>query len=858
MRNYLLLAVGLVAGLAPGLSAVDLVITAPGDRQVVQRAADNHAWLPVRTAVPGGTVRVQTMSTIVTGGNGYARGWTDLDSATIGGGQANGRVRLAAGGWYQLDLRALAADSSVLATGRVSNVGVGELFVVAGQSNGANYGADYQLTPIHQTATEDRAGALAWTSSADGQSTLDSPNDAVNWVGRAWQHLADPVRPAQGPGGSTWPPFADGLVARLQVPVAVVPVGQGGSSSTQWLPPGGFFPYLLNAVEALGSVRAVLWHQGEADAVMPGASQQGYHDRLGQIIDGLAQRTGAHPWLVATVSYMPNNDPGSRQAVRAAQQQVVAERAEVYAGPDTDTLPAAWDASNRRSGDGIHLNALGLQDAGLMWRDAVLAAFPATLAPPTGPLGVTASGAAAALAVTWTDAAGDETAYRVEGSAGGAAWTSLALVPANSTNATVVATGFDRIRVIALSPAGSNASSVYLLAGGPPANLPPTAQAGNDQVIAAGGTSASLTGAGNDSDGSIVAYVWTCQAKPAAATDPLIATPAAANTVISGLVPGIYLMRLVVRDDQGAQAQDEMMVTVQAAVAVPAAPEVALERGGTAIANAATNAIAGTTAATLTAASYTLRNLGTAALTLGVPTISGASNVTASIATAPATAVAAGGSTTLILNVTPTAAGAWSCVVSLSSTDSDENPVTWTVSGTASAVAVPAAPEVALERSGTAIANAATSAITGTTAATLTAVSYTLRNLGTAALTLGVPAISGASNVTASVATAPATAVAAGGSTTLILNVTPTAAGAWSCIVSLSSTDSDENPVTWTVSGTADLPGSTKPTGTNAAVTDQKPPAALTSGGPQCGVGGLGLVLVLTVSLLFVLSRRKP
>ena len=59
-------------------------------------------------------------------------------------------VRLPAGGWYRLELRARRGDQIVV-MGEMEPVGVGELFVIAGQSYAV--GANDELTNV-----EDRSG----------------------------------------------------------------------------------------------------------------------------------------------------------------------------------------------------------------------------------------------------------------------------------------------------------------------------------------------------------------------------------------------------------------------------------------------------------------------------------------------------------------------------------------------------------------------------------------------------------------------------------------------------------------------------------------------------------------------------
>src|SRR5215470_13004018 len=56
-----------------------------------------------------------------------------------------GKLNLPAGGWYRFEARALCRGAQV-ASAIVEHVGVGEIFVIAGQSNSANYGQERQHT----------------------------------------------------------------------------------------------------------------------------------------------------------------------------------------------------------------------------------------------------------------------------------------------------------------------------------------------------------------------------------------------------------------------------------------------------------------------------------------------------------------------------------------------------------------------------------------------------------------------------------------------------------------------------------------------------------------------------------------
>ena len=97
---------------------------------------------------------------------------------------------------------------------------------------------------------------------------------------------------------------------------------------------------------------------------------------------------------------------------------------------------------------------------------------------------------------------------------------------------------------------------------GPPPNQPPTANAGTDKTITLPVSSVTLNGSGNDPDGSIVSYSWSKVSGPAGGT---IASPSSASTNVTNLVQGTYTFRLTVKDNSGATASDDVVVTVNAA-----------------------------------------------------------------------------------------------------------------------------------------------------------------------------------------------------------------------------------------------------------------------------------------------------
>ena len=83
---------------------------------------------------------------------------------------------------------------------------------------------------------------------------------------------------------------------------------------------------------------------------------------------------------------------------------------------------------------------------------------------------------------------------------------------------------------------------------------------------------------------------------------------------------------------------------------------------------------------------------------------------------------------------------------------------------------------------------------------------FTIENTGNSALTIGTLTFSGANPLDFSISAAPATTVAASGSTTFTVDFNPIANGTRTAILSITNNDSNENPYNFTVQGTGVVP----------------------------------------------------
>lgn len=100
-------------------------------------------------------------------------------------------------------------------------------------------------------------------------------------------------------------------------------------------------------------------------------------------------------------------------------------------------------------------------------------------------------------------------------------------------------------------------------------NIPPTANAGADQVVTLPTSVVNLSGSGNDLDGTITNYLWTKISGPSSNYIVNTGSPA---TAVSGLIQGIYQFELKVTDNNGAIAKDTMRVVVNPEIIINIPP----------------------------------------------------------------------------------------------------------------------------------------------------------------------------------------------------------------------------------------------------------------------------------------------
>ena len=319
----------------------------PKPHQVVQRIgvdpSAGHADVRVAGELPKNAEPAKWQYRVVSldGATGSGTDWTTFD-VTVSGTSFDGTARVAAGGWYRLEVRGRVGEDDV-AIGKVEPIGVGEVFVVAGQSYATNCNDErFNVAEPH--------GRVVAFDSAKG----------------TWGIANDPQPAPDGSdGGSIWPPLGDALAKELRVPIGFANVAVGATASLQWMPDGQLHPRLVKTGQTLGRFRAVLWQQGESDVIAKTTAEK-YVANLKTIRESAAKAWGFEPpWLLAKSTHHPTvyNDPVGEGRIRGAIDELV-KLPGFRAGPDTDTLTGEnrGDAKSRR-----HFSGIGQRRAAEMW-----------------------------------------------------------------------------------------------------------------------------------------------------------------------------------------------------------------------------------------------------------------------------------------------------------------------------------------------------------------------------------------------------------------------------------------------------------------------------------------------------------
>ena len=313
----------LVSGAASGSAGDSITLTSPADYQTRQRnLVSNTASMAVSGTYTGSPASIQyrfaggTWATLVASPSGG----TFSTSVTLPTGQGTLEVRF---------------SNATSVTDSAAYVTVGDVFVVAGQSNHAGR-STVKVDPVFTNFVVPKLGRdFVWKPLTEATTPSGSFDEAASAAGS----------------------YIGALSSRLQsvgVPIAFCPVAQGSTSINDWerYDADPTNPYLLygdarQADIAAGGNRAMLYLQGESDA-QNGMAQATYEGKLNGIATDWQADTGGKVFIIQIVRWT-SAIYGQIDAIRAAQAAVAAINPAVAGIADGNV--ASWQAANN-----VHYN----------------------------------------------------------------------------------------------------------------------------------------------------------------------------------------------------------------------------------------------------------------------------------------------------------------------------------------------------------------------------------------------------------------------------------------------------------------------------------------------------------------------
>ncbi|WP_111706335.1 sialate O-acetylesterase [Lutibacter citreus] len=290
----------------------EIQITNINEYQVFQRDGADQADIAISGTYTG------TPTSIEASFNGSS--FVTIDSSPAGN-TFSGTLNNQATGQGILTVR---FTNETTISSNINNVGIGDIFIIAGQSNASG-----------------RGNTLNNYSHASLKATLFGNDDN-------WKELADEVDSNAGQidgvssdgiaKGTPWPLIATDIMAAEGIPIAFVPTAKGGTSISQWQPgtnhsnASTLYGSMNRRISAVGGkVKGILFFQGESDS-SNGVTQANYETGLNTFVNTVENDFSGTKTLIGQIGHsgFAGNDK-----IRAGQISVINSNPNALLGPAT-------------------------------------------------------------------------------------------------------------------------------------------------------------------------------------------------------------------------------------------------------------------------------------------------------------------------------------------------------------------------------------------------------------------------------------------------------------------------------------------------------------------------------------------
>lgn len=272
--------------------------------QLLQRGKNGASVSVSGCAAHDGAVHVT-----VTRAGKTIEGFDGVSAGKASGGSFTAKLKgLPVGGPYEATFECRYALGAMSMT-TVSDIWVGDLWLLAGQSNMEGVGVIEKDPPVDERI-RCLTMARVWETARDPIHFLAESPDPVHNGGAPLPVREVPAakkKAVRGSGPGLW--FAREMLARTGVPQGIIATAHGGTSMAQWSPDladkGGESLYgsMLASLRASGQPMAgVLWYQGCSDTFEGPA--QVYTEKMKALVDAVRRDAGQPklPWIIAQIA----------------------------------------------------------------------------------------------------------------------------------------------------------------------------------------------------------------------------------------------------------------------------------------------------------------------------------------------------------------------------------------------------------------------------------------------------------------------------------------------------------------------------------------------------------------------------
>ncbi len=253
---------------------------------------------------------------------------TDCDGASV----RDFRVTLSvpAGGLYRIDTTVSGSLTGIEWSSqgqKIYHIGVGDLFVIAGQSNSAGYGrtpvADPPELGVHLCKNNE-----IWTLAAH---PMNDPDNTVHPANR--EHAS---------GHCPYLAFGKTLKRALGYPIGLIQESLGGSNITRWSKwaNGDLYNSMVSSVrrctDGSMNVAGVLWYQGCSDAYKD--ESKVYYERFKQMVSDIREDFGFPdlPFYTVQLNKVLDSSNVLWAVIRECQRKAAEELHNVFIVPSLD------------------------------------------------------------------------------------------------------------------------------------------------------------------------------------------------------------------------------------------------------------------------------------------------------------------------------------------------------------------------------------------------------------------------------------------------------------------------------------------------------------------------------------------